>query len=133
MIKDLCFLKKGMGKCVKLLYLEETYLGLELVSQSYQWILQEESHTIDLLSIQIDKYKTIAMKPITQPSQKWRTKICREKLGITQYSVEISALNAVLDWWRLNHIFYSDTFHRSIASAYCIFKNFCDDFDVTVC
>ena len=31
---------------------------LELASQSYLWILQDESHTIDLLSIQIDKYKT---------------------------------------------------------------------------
>ena len=27
-------------------------LGLEQASQSYQWILQEESHTIGLLSIQ---------------------------------------------------------------------------------
>ena len=34
--------------------LEDTLLGLELASQSYQWILQE-SNTIDLLSIQIDK------------------------------------------------------------------------------
>ena len=38
-------------------YLEGTLLGLELVSQIYQWILQEESHAIDLLSIQIDKYE----------------------------------------------------------------------------
>ena len=28
-------------------------------SQSYQWILQEKSHTIGLLSIQIDKYECI--------------------------------------------------------------------------
>ena len=41
-----------------LFYLEETYLGLELESQSYQRILQAETHTIDLLSIQIDKYET---------------------------------------------------------------------------
>ena len=38
-------------------YLEETLLGLELASQNYQWILQEASHTIDLLSIKIDKYQ----------------------------------------------------------------------------
>ena len=38
--------------------IEETQLGLELASTSYQSILQEESHTIDLLSIQIDKYET---------------------------------------------------------------------------
>ena len=30
-----------------------------LGSQSKQWILQKESHTIDLLSIQIDKYENI--------------------------------------------------------------------------
>ena len=36
-------------------YYKEKQLGLELASQSSQWILQEESHTIDLLSIQIDK------------------------------------------------------------------------------
>ena len=29
----------------------------ELASQSYQWILREESHTKGLLSIQIDKYE----------------------------------------------------------------------------
>ena len=29
----------------------------ELATQSYRWIPKEESHTIDLLSIQIDKYK----------------------------------------------------------------------------
>ena len=39
--------------------LDETKLGLELASQSYQWILQAQSHTIDLLSIQIDKYEKI--------------------------------------------------------------------------
>ena len=33
-------------------------LGLELASQSYQCKLQEQSHLIDLLSIQIDKYET---------------------------------------------------------------------------
>ena len=38
-------------------FLEETQLGLELTRSSYQSILQEESHTIALLSIQIDKYK----------------------------------------------------------------------------
>ena len=37
-------------------FIEETLLGLELASQSYQSILQEESHTIDL--IQIDKYES---------------------------------------------------------------------------
>ena len=37
-------------------FIEETKLGLELARASYQSILQEESHTIDLLSIQIDKY-----------------------------------------------------------------------------
>ena len=39
------------------IYLEETLLGLELASQSYQWILLEESHTIGLLSVQIDNYE----------------------------------------------------------------------------
>ena len=38
-------------------YLEETKLRLELASQSYQW--KEEPHTIDLLSIKIDKYEKI--------------------------------------------------------------------------
>ena len=41
---------------------EETYLGLELASQIYQSILQEESHSIDLLAIQIDKYETVNLK-----------------------------------------------------------------------
>ena len=40
------------------LLLEETKLGLELASQSDQWIIQEESHTIGLLSSQKDKYET---------------------------------------------------------------------------
>ena len=31
-------------------------------STSYQLILQEESHTIDLLSIQIDKYEILLVK-----------------------------------------------------------------------
>ena len=31
----------------------------ELASQSYQWILQVESHTIDLLSIQKEKYEKV--------------------------------------------------------------------------
>ena len=31
---------------------------------SYQTILQEESHTLDLLSIQIDKYKITIYPPI---------------------------------------------------------------------
>ena len=44
-------------------YLEETLLGLELAILSYHWILQEESHTIDLQSIQINKYKTIKRHP----------------------------------------------------------------------
>ena len=39
-------------------------LGLELASHSYQWILQEESYTIDLLSIQIDKYQTGIQIPL---------------------------------------------------------------------
>ena len=38
-------------------FIEETLLGLKLVSPSYQSILQEKSRTIDLLSIQIDKYE----------------------------------------------------------------------------
>ena len=33
---------------------------------SYQWILQEESHSIDLLSIQIDKYESSSSS-----SSKW--------------------------------------------------------------
>ena len=40
-------------------FIEETYLGLELASTSYQTILQAVSHTIDLPSIQIDKYERI--------------------------------------------------------------------------
>ena len=38
-------------------FIEETCLGLEQASKSYQSILQEESHTIDLLSIQMGKYR----------------------------------------------------------------------------
>ena len=34
-----------------------TTTGLELPSTSYQSVLQEESHIIDLLYIQIDKYE----------------------------------------------------------------------------
>ena len=42
---------------VKIMNQKPCVLLLDLASQSYQWILQEKSHTIDLLSIQIDKYE----------------------------------------------------------------------------
>ena len=42
-------------------FIEETYLGLELARPSYQSILQEGSHTIDLQSIQTDKYKKVML------------------------------------------------------------------------
>ena len=38
-------------------FIKEIKLGLELASTSFQSLLQEESNTIDLLSIQIDKSK----------------------------------------------------------------------------
>ena len=44
-------------KYIAFFYLEETQSGLELASQSYQWILEEESHTIDLLPIKLDKHE----------------------------------------------------------------------------
>ena len=40
----------------------EAYLDLEQASHIFQWILQEESHTIDLLSIQIYKYENHTSK-----------------------------------------------------------------------
>ena len=65
-------------------YIEETYLGLELAGTSYQSILQEESHTIDLLFIQIDKYESWSNKfcaaTITQAAQNEVEKNMRQKL-----------------------------------------------------
>ena len=40
-----------------LIKLPETSAALNYLQSHYQSILQEESHTIDLLSIQIDKFK----------------------------------------------------------------------------
>ena len=53
---------KILNQKIVFFYLEETWLGLELASQSYQWILHEESHTIYILFIQIGKYETLFSK-----------------------------------------------------------------------
>ena len=49
--------KLNQKPCV--LILRRNLVGLELASQRYQWILQEESHTIGLLSFQINMYKMV--------------------------------------------------------------------------
>ena len=55
--------KDTKSKMLCSFYIEETQLGRELASSNYQLILQEESHTIDLLSIQIDKYEKYSFNP----------------------------------------------------------------------
>ena len=57
----LLIIKDNDSKTVCSYFIEETYLGLELARPSHQSILQEGSHTIDLQSIQTDKYKKVML------------------------------------------------------------------------
>ena len=79
--------KDTVSKMLCSYFIEETQLGLELARSSYQSTLQEESHTIDLLSTQIDKYYTsicpfsmhfssanLSFSPYKHKPKKFRTK-----------------------------------------------------------
>ena len=83
-----------------LFYLEETFLDLELARQSYQWILQAVSHTIDLLSIQIEKYESKKCKYNCKNFHQIDHLICCGKIDISvaaDWNVDIGNLKELGD------------------------------------
>ena len=85
-------------------FLGETQLGLELASTSYQSILHEQSHTIDLLSIQIDKYKNLVIVCWKFRNQQNNAKKWFGVVNSCQISPEVGLMLQILDLICLAHL-----------------------------